>query len=384
VAQRVWLCYTGKSHLSESFAVPSRIVIDISAAEQARLRKQLRGARWGGWLVLHILLLLAQQRSPADIARWLLCSRSTVYAAAHAWRLGRRPWETALDTAAVPLPAGLTPARRRSLLALLQKAPVVYGWYRTRWSCAALAETLGQRRGWRVSAETVRRWLHALGWRWKRAKLVAKDMDPERTSKLARIRFVWETLRPRDALLFADELDIHLLPKPGYQWMKQGTQVEVMTPGQNEKRYLAGAWDVRTGQVHHRVWARKTNGLFRDLLDTLAAAYPARRFDRIYVVVDHYKIHKAQAVDHWLAAHPRFELVFLPTYCPRASPIERIFGDVHDHVTRNHKRKRIRDLVSDVTRYLAQHGPWRYRRSEIYDMREVTAQLHKLQRRRAA
>jgi transposase len=68
------------------------------------------------------------------------------------------------------------------------------------------------------------------------------------------------------------------------------------------------------------------------------------------VVVDNYKIHKAQAVDRWLAAHPRFELVFLPTYCPRASPIERIFGDVHDHVTRNHRRKRIRDLVSDVTR----------------------------------
>jgi IS1 family transposase len=54
-----------------------------------------------------------------------------------------------------------------------------------------------------------------------------------------------------------------------------------MTPGRNEKRYLAGAWEVRTGQVHHHVWARKTNGLFRDLRETLATAYPARRFDRI-------------------------------------------------------------------------------------------------------
>jgi transposase len=365
-------------------AVPSRIVIDIPAAEQARLRKQLRAARWGGWLVLHILLLLAQQRSPTDIARWLLCSRSTVYAAAHAWQLGRRPWEAGSDPASAPLPFGLNPARRRSLLALLKKAPSLYGWSRTRWSCASLAETLWQRRGWRMSAETVRRWLHALGWSWKRAKLVAKDNDPERVSKLAHIRLLWETLRPRQVLLFADELDIHLLPKTGYQWMKKGTQVEVMTPGKNEKRYLAGAWDVRTGQMHCRVWASKTNGLFRDLLETLAAAYPARCFDRIYVVVDNYKIHKAQAVDRWLAVHPRFELVFLPTYCPRASPIERIFGDVHDRVTRNHKRKRIRDLVSDVTRYLAQHGPWRYRRSEIYDTPEITATLHKLQRQRAA
>src|SRR3954470_16243395 len=97
-------------------AVPSRIVIDISAAEPARLRKQLRGARWGGGLTLHILLLLAQQRSPTDIARWLLCSRSTVYAAAQAGRLGRRPWEAGPGLASAPLPSGLTPTRQRSLL----------------------------------------------------------------------------------------------------------------------------------------------------------------------------------------------------------------------------------------------------------------------------
>jgi hypothetical protein len=58
-------------------AVPSRMVIGISAAEQVRLRKQLRRARWGDWLTLHILLLLAQQRSPSVIANWLFCSRST-------------------------------------------------------------------------------------------------------------------------------------------------------------------------------------------------------------------------------------------------------------------------------------------------------------------
>jgi transposase len=360
-------------------AVPSRIVIEIPAAEQVRLRKQLRRARWGGWLTLHILLLLSQQRSPTAIADWLFCSRSTVYAAAWAWRQGSRPWETAIG-----LPAALTPTRQRSLLALLQKAPSVYGWCRTRWSCAALAETLGQRRGWRVSAETVRRWLHALGWTWKRAKLVAKDNDPDRVLKLARIRLLWERLQPRQALLFADELDIQLLPKSGYQWMKKGTQVEVMTPGKNEKRYLAGAWDGRTGQVHHRVWACKTNGLFRALLEAVETAYPARRYDRIYVVVDNYKIHKAQAVEQWLAAHRRIELVFLPTYCPRANPIERLFGDTHDKVTRNHRRKQIWRLVEDVKRHLAENGPWCYRLSEVYFTPEVTAIVQRLKTRAKA
>ena len=354
-------------------AVPSRMVIEISAAEQVRLRKHLRRAGWGGWLTLHILLLLAQQRSPTAIADWLLCSRSTVYAAAWVWRQGHCPWETAAR-----LPAALTPTRQRSLLSLLKKAPSVYGWCRTRWSCATLALTLEARRGWRVSAETVRRWLQALDWRWKRTKLAAQDNDPDRAAKLARIRLLWERLSSRQVLLFADELDTHLLPKSGYQWMKKGTQVEVMTPGKNEKRYLAGAWDRRTGQVHRCVWARKTKGLFRALLETVETAYPARRYDRIYLVVDNYKIHKAQAVQRWLALHPRVELVFLPTYCPKANPIERLFGDTHDKVTRNHRRKQIWRLVEDVERHLTENGPWPYRLSEIYFTAEVTAAVQHL------
>jgi Winged helix-turn helix len=72
-------------------------------------------------------------------------------------------------------------------------------------------------RGVQVSADTLRRWLHQLGWVWKRAKLVARDDDPEQISKLARIRFCFENLGRQAALLFADELDIHLLPKVGYQ-----------------------------------------------------------------------------------------------------------------------------------------------------------------------
>lgn len=43
------------------------------------------------------------------------------------------------------------------------------------------------------------------------------------------------------ALFFADELEISLLPKGGYQWMPKAEQVEGMTPGTNEKRSLAGA-----------------------------------------------------------------------------------------------------------------------------------------------
>jgi DDE superfamily endonuclease len=185
-------------------------------------------------------------------------------------------------------------------------------------------------------------------------------------------------LRLGEVMVFADELDIHLLPKVGAAWMPKGTQVEIMTPGTHAKHYLAGALNLATGTLHHCVGPRKTHGLFRDLLQTVEASYPAAQYQPIYVVVDNDKIHKAKAVVDWLAHHPRVTLLFLPTYCPRANPIERAFGDVHDLCTRNHTRKRLPALVADVEDHLDRNGPWKYKLSDLYNEPAVTAVVEKL------
>ena len=245
--------------------------------------------------------------------------------------------------------------------------------------CQTLALQLAAGGGYRVSREMVRRTLHQLGYVWKRARHSARDSDPERTRKLARIRYLVENLPKQAALFFADELDINLLPKLGYEWMLRGTQREVETPGQNEKRYLAGALNYLTGKLLHVRGEKKNRFLFINLLEAIDRAYPVRKFTKIYLVVDNYKIHKAQAVVEWLSKHPRFELVWLPSYCPRANPIERAFGDVHDKCTRHHKRKRLRDLVGDVVWHLQVNGPWRYKLSKIYYEPEVTQAVAELQ-----
>jgi putative transposase len=360
--------------------MPKTTLVEIPPEEQAQMLAALRRARYGYLLGLHILLLCAAGRNPTAIAAILFCSRSSVYRTVRAYRAGTLGLEPD-DAGQLHPPVRTTvlvPTLRRSLLALLKASPRAYGWCRTRWSCATLAATFQAKRGLTVSAETMRRWVHEVGWVWKRAKLVAKDNDPQRVDRLARIRLVYEQLRRCEALVFADELDIHLLPKVGYAWMPQGSQVEVMTPGQNQKHYLAGALELTTGTLSHGVGPRTTNALFRDLLTQLEARYPADRYIRLYVVVDNYKIHKAKAVEQWLATHPRVSLLFLPTYCPRANPIERAFGDVHDCCTRNHQRKRLPDLVADVAEHLHLNGPWQYKLSHLYYEPAVTAVVEKI------
>jgi transposase len=340
----------------------------------------LRRARYGYLLALHVLRLCAAGRTPAEIATYLFCSRSSVYRTGRAYYAGTL--DVTFDDAGQLLPpvrtTGLMPWLRRSLLVLLKAAPHTYGWCRTRWSCATLALTLKSKRGIEVSAETMRRWLHEVGWVWKRPKLVAKDDDPRRIERLARIRFACEQRGAGEAILFADELDISLLPKVGAAWMPKGIQVVVITPGTNAKHYLAGALDLATGTLLHCLGARKTNALFRDLLERLDAGYPAEQYRRLYVVVDNYKIPKAKAVAQWLASHPRVTLLFLPTYCPGANPIERAFGDGHDCCTRNHQRKRLPDLVAEVAEHLHVNGPWPYKLSDIYYEPAITAAVEKM------
>jgi putative transposase len=357
--------------------MPSTTLLEIPPEEQLQMRAILHRARYGYLLAFHILLLCAVGRNPTEIAAFLLCSRSSVYRIVRAYRAGSLGIRIDPDgqlSIAVQSPI-LMPWLLRSLGALLKKAPRAYGWCRPRWSCATLAMTLQANDGIAVSAATVRRWLHEIGWVWKRAKLAAKDDDPQRVERLAWMRWHTEQLQAHEVIVFADELDIHLLPKVGAAWMRQGTQEEIMTPGPNEKHYLAGALHLATGKVLYCLGPRKNPGLFRDLLTLLDTTYPAPAVTRIYVVVDNYCIHKAKAVTQWLAIHPRFALLWLPTYCPRANPIERVFGDVHDKCTRNHKRKRLRDLVQDVEQHMQANGPWQYTLSRLYDAPEVTAMV---------
>jgi transposase len=361
-------------------AMPKSTVVEIPLEAQAQMLAALRRARYGYLLALHILVLCAAGRTPTDIAAALFCSRSSVYRTVRAYREDTLGWEHDAQGRLMPpiCTTGLLPTRRRSLVALLKATPRAHGWCRTRWSCATLAVTLPATRGIVVSAETMRRWLHEIGWVWKRAKLVAKDDDPHRVERLARIRYSFAPLKRCETMVFADEWALHLWPNVGCAWMPRGTQLPIMTPGQNQQHDLAGALELTTGTLHHCLGPRKTNALFRDLLACLDARYPAERSTRLYVIADHDKIHQAKAVEPWLATHPRVTRRFWPTYGPQANPLERAFGDVHDCCTRNHRRKRLPDLVADVEDHVHLNGPWKYTLSDLYDEPAVTVAVEKI------
>ena len=172
----------------------------------------------------------------------------------------------------------------------------------------------------------------------------------ERLRGLAAIRRLEARASAREPVVYSDEVDIHLNPKIGRDWdMLRGQQRRILTPGKNQKFYLAGALDVRTGRLH--TTGAFNAALFCQLLWLLASRY--RRARRVHVVVDNYGIHKALLTRKTVAAlRGRIVLHFLPPYCPDANRIERVWQDFHANVTRNHRCKDLNRLLENARRYL--------------------------------
>jgi DDE superfamily endonuclease/Winged helix-turn helix len=272
----------------------------------------------------------------------------------------------------------LRPWLKRSLRALLTSTPRAYGGCRTRGSWATLAMALKVKHGLAVSPWTVRRWRHELGWVWKRTKRVANDAEPRRVERWAQMRLYAEPWHAHEVRVLAEARAIHVWPKVGAAWLPKGRHEAVRTPGQHAKVDVAGALHLAPGEILSDLGPRKTHALCRDLLTQLARTDPAPRGTRIAVVVDHSCIHQANAVEEWLARHPRVALRWVPTDGPQANPIERVFGDGHDPCTRNHKRNRFGAVVPAVERHLRQNSPWLYQLSRLSDAPAVTVAVERL------
>lgn len=104
--------------------MPRPTIVEIPPAEQARMRAELRRARYGYLLALHLLLLCAAGRTPSEVAAVLFCSRSSVYRIIRAYQAGTLTVEETTEHAPQRRRLRLlTPSLKRSVQALLKTAP---------------------------------------------------------------------------------------------------------------------------------------------------------------------------------------------------------------------------------------------------------------------
>jgi transposase len=241
----------------------------------------------------------------------------------------------------------------QALVELLQGSPLDHGWHRPTWTRELLVKSLKQLTRVRVSLSTMSRMLKKLGARLGNAKPIVMCPWPEaaRKRRLAEIRRAVAHLPPDEVAFYEDEVDIHLNPRIGRDWTLPGQQRLVVTPGKNEKRYVAGALACDGSSLTFVAAAKKSSDLFIALLERLQRHWPTAK--RIHLIVDNFVIHSSKRARAYIGdQHGRFVLHFLPPYCPDHNRIERLWRELHANVTRNHRCPTIPALMRNVRTYL--------------------------------
>lgn len=228
--------------------------------------------------------------------------------------------------------------------------PEMFGYLRTGWTCDLLAKLMRTMIGVKWSRETVRRWLRRANLVWRRPRPVVGPTDPQKKTILQRIKRLLKHLPTTETAVFQDEVDLNLNPEIGSMWQEKAKQTEIVTPGNNVKRYLAGSLDWRTKRVISTLGKRRNGELFIAHLAELNRAL--KHYKVVHVICDNAPFHTSKAVRAWLAEHPRIRLVFLPKYSPELNPIERVWWHLRDEITRNHQHPTIQLLINATLRWL--------------------------------
>ncbi len=319
----------------------------LDNTQHAQLRQLARTAIGRVAARAHFVLLSAQGYSPPQIGQLLGYDAATVRYWLKAYqrhalkglydapRSGRPPKE--------PLLVGITQAQA-------SQPPPNLGYVQTCWTVGLLLRHLRERLHLRVGATTRRQALHRAGFRWTRPKLaLPRRRDPQAEAKQARLQDALQD--PQATILAEDECDLHLLAVVRAMWQRAGQQNALATPGQNAKRGVFGALNLRTGDWHSQLSAHKRGAEFIAFLTLLLSAYPV---GALYVIVDNASIHTSRAVRRWLAEQPRLQLLYLPTYSGhQLNPVEKVWGVLKNHIAANRSYPSLAALDRAIGRYFA-------------------------------
>ena len=118
---------------------------------------------------------------------------------------------------------------------------------------------------------------------------------------------------------------------------------------------LFAALDIATGQVLTSCKNRHRHQEYLQFLKQVDASVPADL--DIHLVVDNYSVHKHPAVKRWLAAHPRYNVHYTPTYASWLNQVEIWFNIITQRAIRRGTFRSVKALIEKIEQFVAQYNP---------------------------
>ena len=133
-----------------------------------------------------------------------------------------------------------------------------------------------------------------------------------------------------------------------------------MMPGMPEKRThdyvrngttsLFAAFNIDDGTVISSLHRRHRSIEFKKFLTKIDTQVPADL--AVHLICDNYSTHKSPVVKTWLAAHPRFQMHFTPTYSSWLNQVERLFAFVTEDLLQRSHHDSVQQLEADIRNWV--------------------------------
>jgi transposase len=160
-------------------------------------------------------------------------------------------------------------------------------------------------------------------------------------------------------LLFTDWTLLRLFPPLRAMWAAIGTQAKVSLTGQNARRVLFGAINVRTAQ--RTVYVGRGAGAHEVRAFLLALRKAYRRAGTIWLLADRASGHTAQATLA-LARELQIEFVWLPKQWPELNAMDQLWKELKRDVAANRQAACIEDLAERARQWVLNLTPAQTRR----------------------
>ena len=117
---------------------------------------------------------------------------------------------------------------------------------------------------------------------------------------------------------------------------------------------LFAALDITTGQVLTRCRPRHRHQEYLQFLRQIDANVPPEL--HIHLVVDNYGTRKHPTVQRWLAAHPRYQVHYTPTYASWLNQVEIWFHLISQRAIRRGTFKSAKDLIAKIDQFVQHYN----------------------------
>lgn len=201
-----------------------------------------------------------------------------------------------------------------------------------------------------------------------------KSRSSKKQEFLEKKKQIIQNLGPDDTILIEDESTFYRSGDPRKIWALKGTKPILRTFGSHEKVNVIGAINPFEDEGIYAYIKTLTGKNFEVFLHKIVDVYCSS--GKTYMFLDNARAHHAKLLQLFLeSVRDKFELVFLPPYCPDLSEIEKLWQEVKSEVVYNGFYETFDDFENALTRALRRKNQSGYIRS-LFNERKYLIRSH--------